>query len=235
VSHPGEGREIAGDDITTATFDCYGTLIDWEAGLGAFLYELARRHESDPPPARELRQLWEELQFERIQRAWRAYREVLADSLAAWAGERGYRWNVQHGEALVRAMESWQPFPDTVPALRTAQEAGLKLWIVSNTDRSIIEHTLRHLEVRFDGVIVAEDCRAYKPSSEPFERALREIGERPERVLHVAFGFKYDIAAAQRLDMRTAWVNRKREPAPGPERPDHEWTDLWPLASLARS
>ena len=130
-------------------------------------------------------------------------------------------------------MESWQPFPDTVPALRAAKEAGLRLWIISNTDRAIIEHSLRHLEVEFDGVTVAEDARAYKPSDAPFEHALREIGASPDEILHVAFGFKYDLAAAQRHGLRTAWVNRTGEPAPGPERPDHEWTDLWPLADVA--
>lgn len=215
-----------------ATFDCYGTLIDWEGGLGAFLYELARRHEPEPPPARELRERWEALQFERVQGPYRSYREVLADSLSAWAGERGYRWNTRDGEALARSMESWQPFPDTVPALRAAREAGLRLWIVSNTDRAIIAHTLRHLEVEFDGVTVAEDARAYKPAEAPFELALGAIGERPERVLHVAFGFKYDIAQAAHQGMRTAWVNRKGEPRPGGAEPDHEWSDLWPLAKL---
>ena len=215
-----------------ATFDCYGTLIDWEGGVGACLYELARHQERDPPPARELRERWEALQFERLQHGWRSYREILADSLAAWAGERGYRFNEQDAERLARSMESWQPFPDTVPALRAAQAAGLRLWILSNTDRTIIEHSLRHLEVEFDGVTVASDCRAYKPSTVPFEHALREIDVPREQILHVAFGFKYDIGPAQRLGLRTAWVNRKQEVAPGAERPDHEWPDLWPLARL---
>ena len=143
--------------IQFATFDCYGTLIDWEGGAASFLYEIARRHEPDPPPGRELRARWEVLQFERLGAPYRAYREVLADSLSEWAGERGYRWNDRDGEALARAMESWQPFPDTVPALRAAKEAGLRLWIISNTDRAIIEHSLRHLEVEFDGVTVAAD------------------------------------------------------------------------------
>ncbi len=131
-------------------------------------------------------------------------------------------------------MEGWQPFPDTTPALRAAKEAGLRLWIISNTDRAIIEHSLRHLELDFDGVTVAEDCRAYKPSPEPFERALREIGARPDEIVHVAFGFKYDIATAQQFGMKTAWVNRHREPRPGSETPDHEWTDLWPLADVTK-
>jgi 2-haloacid dehalogenase len=158
---------------------------------------------------------------------------VLSDSLSEWAGERGYRWNERDGEALARAMESWQPFPDTVPALRAAKEAGLGLWIISNTDRAIIEHTLRHLEVDFDGVTVAEDARAYKPARAPFDKALREMNVPPEEILHVAFGFKYDIGMAKQLGFQTAWVNRHREPAPGPERPDHEWSDLWPLAEVA--
>ena len=201
--------------------------------MASFLYELARRHEQDPPPGRELRDRWEALQFERLHDAYRPYREILADSLRAWGEERGYEASDEDGEALARAMESWQPFPDTAPALRAARERGLRLWIVSNTDRAIMRHTLRQLGVAFDGVTVAEDCRAYKPSEAPFEHALREIGEPPERVLHVAFGFKYDIGPAKRLGMRTAWVNRKQEPAPGEERPDHEWADLWPLAGVA--
>jgi 2-haloalkanoic acid dehalogenase type II len=219
-------------EFRVATFDCYGTLIDWEGGVGAFLYELARRHEHDPPPARELRERWEQLQFERLQGGWVSYREILADSLAEWAGERGYRYNEKDGEALARSMECWQPFPDTVPALRAAQQAGLRLWIVSNTDRAIIEHSLLHMEVDFAGVTVASDCRAYKPSTVPFERALREIDVPHDQVLHVAFGFKYDIGPAQKLGLRTAWVNRKQEQAPGPERADYVWNDLWPLAEL---
>ena len=221
--------------IRAATFDCYGTLIDWEGGAAAFLYELARRHEREPPPGPELRARWEELQFERLSGDWSAYRDVLADSLSEWAGERGYRWNVNDGEALVRAMESWQAFPDTAPALRAARDAGLKLWIISNTDRAIMDHSLRQLGVDLDGVTVAEDCRAYKPGREPFQKALREIDVPPEEILHVAFGFKYDIATAQEMGMKTAWVNRRRESAPGPERPDHEWNDLWPLAEVAEA
>jgi 2-haloalkanoic acid dehalogenase type II len=220
-------------EFRVATFDCYGTLIDWEAGVGAFLYELARRHEQEPPPARELRERWEALQFERIQAGWRSYRKILADSLAAWSGERGYRYNEHDGEGLARSMECWQPFPDTVPALQAASAAGLRLWIISNTDRAIIEHSLQHLEVEFAGVTVAEDCRAYKPSTVPFEHALREIDLPRDQILHVAFGFKYDIGPAQRLGLRTAWVNRKQEQAPGPEQADYVWNDLWPLAGAA--
>jgi 2-haloacid dehalogenase len=216
-----------------ATFDCYGTLVDWEGGAGSFLYELAlRRGDPDLRPGQELRDRWEAIQFELVRQAYRPYREILRESLRRYEEERGYAWDPADGEALVRSMRSWQPFPDTRPALRQARERGLHLVIVSNTDGDIIEHTLRHLEVPFDRVVTAEDCRAYKPAESVFRRALEQIGEPPERVLHVAFGFRYDIGPAQRLGMQTAWVNRHVEAPPGPERPDHEWRDLWGLAVL---
>jgi 2-haloacid dehalogenase len=194
---------------------------------------MARRcGDEEPPPGRVLRERWEELQFDLIQGDYRRYADVLRDSLTELAGERGYRWNEKDGHALVHAMESWQPFPDTVPALRKAKEAGLRLVIVSNTDRSIIEHTLRQLEVEFDDVIVAEDARGYKPGLAPFELAYDRIGGDAGQILHVAFGFKYDIGPANRLGFRTAWVNRKREKRPGPDEPDFEWDSLWPLADV---
>jgi 2-haloacid dehalogenase len=218
--------------VKAATFDCYGTLIDWEGGAGSFLYSLACRFEDDPPPGRVLRERWEEIQYGLLQGEYAPYREILASSLAAWAKERGFEPPEDAAEAFALSMESWQPFPDTVPALRAAKEAGLRLWIISNTDRAIIAHSLRQLEVEFDGFTVAEDARAYKPSDAPFELALRDIGVAPDEIVHVAFGFKYDLPPAQRHGMHTAWVNRHHAPPPGPERPDHEWDDLWPLAAL---
>ena len=221
-------------ELKAATFDCYGTLVDWEAGLGTFLYDVARRAgERDPPPGRELRERWEQIQFELIQGEYRSYRDILVDSLRTWVGERGYRWNEQEGEALERAMQSWQPFPDTVPALGRAKAAGLQLAIVSNTDRHIMAHTLRQLApLHFDEVVVAEDVRAYKPESAHFVRVLEVLGLAPEEVLHIAFGFQYDIGPAQRKGMATAWVNRDRRPIPGSERPDHQWDSLWGLAEM---
>ncbi len=226
--------------VKLVTFDCYGTLVDWEGGIATFLYDLARRSgEEEPEAGRELRRRWEAIQFELIQGDYRSYREVLAESLRAWARERGYRWEPQEGVALERAMEAWQPFPDTVPSLLRAQAAGAGLAIVSNTDRSIIRHTLRQLHpVEFDEVVVAEDVRAYKPAIAPFTRLLEQARvDGPHDCLHVAFGFKYEILPAKQLGMRTAWVNRHRDERPDAEPsdaepPDHEWDSLWGLAEL---
>jgi 2-haloalkanoic acid dehalogenase type II len=149
--------------------------------------------------------------------------------------ERGYPWRDEEGEALLRSMRSWQPFPDTRPSLLRARAAGMKLAIVSNTDRDIVEHTIRHIGVPFDAVITAEDARAYKPADAVFDYALGQLDVPPDEIVHVAFGFKYDIAPANRHGLRTAWVNRHAEPPPSDERFDYEWRDLWPLGALAES
>src|SRR4051794_17153395 len=221
--------------IKVATFDCYGTLVDWEGGAAAFLYDLCLRHGMDePPPGRELRDRWEAIQFEIVSSPdYRPYKQVLAESLAAWMEERGLTYTPQEGDALVRAIRSWQPFPDTRPALTQARSAGLELVIISNTDRDIIEHTVHQIGVPFDAIITAEDCGAYKPADTVFKQALRGIDEPADAVLHVAFGFKYALPPAERAGMRTAWVNRHAEPAPGDARRDYEWRDLWGLADLA--
>jgi 2-haloacid dehalogenase len=219
--------------LAACTFDCYGTLIDWEGGLGSFLYDYALRQRDDRSNGRELRERWEAIQFEVIQGEYLRYADALAESLRLLAHERGWSYSDEEGKALARSMRSWQPFPDTAPALRRAHDAGLKLVIVSNTDRDIIEHSLRHIEAPIDDVVTAEDVGSYKPALPHFERALEVVGAPAEQILHVAFGFKYDIGPAQELGFKSAWVNRRAEPRPGPAVPDLEWRDLWGLAELA--
>src|SRR4051812_42017109 len=222
--------------LACCTFDCYGTLIDWEGGLGTFLYDFAlRSREREPLSGRELRERWEAIQFEVIQGHYRRYADVLADSLRRLAEERGWPYTTDDGKALARSMRSWQPFADTAPALRRAREAGLRLIIVSNTDLDILEHSLRQIEVPVDAAVTAEDVRSYKPAKPHFERALEVADVPPDQILHVAFGFKYDIGSAQELGFRSAWVNRRGVPRPGPAQPDLEWRSLWGLAELADS
>lgn len=222
------------NSIQYATFDCYGTLIDWEGGAASFLYNLALQHEAQPADNGDaMRHRWEAMQFEVIQGDYLPYKHVLAESLRRWMLERGYAWDSSYGDALVRAMRSWQPFPDTIPALLQAREAGLKLAILSNTDKDIIAHSLRHMGIPFDEVVTAEDCGSYKPSLRNFEMLLQRINVAPQHALHVAFGFKYDISAAQQMGMRSAWINRHQEARPGDAVPDHMWRDLWGLATFA--
>ena len=222
---------MARDGIDVCTFDCYGTLIDWDGGLGACLYDLAlRQGEQDPPNGRALRERWEAIQFGLIQGPYQRYEAVLAESLRRLGQERGWRWDEADGVALARAMRSWQPFKDTKPALTRLREAGVRLVIISNTDEAIIAHSLKHLELPFDGVITAESCGAYKPSPRVFEQARERVGAPAETVLHVGFGFKYDVAPAQAIGWRAAWINRDMAAKPGDATPDFEFRDLWGLA-----
>ncbi|MGH2560387.1 MAG: haloacid dehalogenase type II [Thermomicrobiales bacterium] len=222
------------NEIDVCTFDCYGTLINWEGGIGAFLYDVALWSGDDnPPPGGEMRVRWEAIQFDMIRGPYLSYKEILAQSLRLWCEERGYVWREDMGAWLVRSMRSWQPFHDTTPALNRVQQAGLKLVIVSNTDNDIIRHSLQHMGVDFDDVITAEECGAYKPSLTVFEQALERIDVAPARILHVAFGFKYDNGPAQQIGMHTAWVNRAAEPQPDGPIPDFTWRDLWGLAEVA--
>jgi 2-haloacid dehalogenase len=217
-----------------ASFDCYGTLVDWEGGLGNFLYAFALRYREVPVENGDaMRRRWEAIQFEQIQGPYRPYKEILTASLKGWAAESGLPFFAEDGDELVRAMRSWQPFHDTRPALKQARAAGLKLAILSNTDRDIIAHSLKHLEIPFDLVVTAEDCGSYKPSPANFERLLLELNVPPDQVMHVAFGFKYDIGSARAVGMRTAWVNRHAEATPPGAEPDQIWRDLWGLAHLA--
>src|SRR4051794_12990347 len=146
------------EPVKAVTFDLYGTLVDWEGGLGTFLYDLARRSgDLEPGSGRELRGRWEEIQLGLFQGEYRGYYDIVVDTLRTWVGERGYRWNEKDGQALEHAMQCWQPFAETVPAVERARAAGLRLAIVSNPDRHIIEQVLHQLApLEFDEVVVAQ-------------------------------------------------------------------------------
>lgn len=225
---------MTSSDAKIATFDCYGTLVDWEGGAASFLYALALRHEPAPADNGDaLRRRWEAIQIDLIRGPYRPYKEILTESLRRWLDERGYPGPPDLGAAFARAMRSWQPFPDTIPALRHAKAAGWRLAILSNTDDDLIAHTLRHLEIPFDAVVTAEQVGSYKPSAANFQHLLETIAEPPARVLHVGAGYAYDMEPAAALGMGTAWVNRRAEPVPGSVQPDRIWRDLWGLAALA--
>ena len=148
-----------------ATFDCYGTLVDWEGGIGAFLYALMLREGvEEPPPGRELRTRWEEIQFELVRGPYKPYKEILGEATMAWCREHCLPENKAYADAIVGSMRAWQPFPDTRPALTAVRDAGVRLVILSNTDRDIITHSVKQIGVEFDQVIVAEDVGSYKPS-----------------------------------------------------------------------
>lgn len=182
------------------TFDCYGTLIDWETGIRAFFRETAG---SDAWLGE-----WEEIQFAMIQEPYRPYAQIMAESLRRTFKAYRREYRPETGEAFVRSLPTWRPFPETNPALERLRAGGLRLGIISNIDDALLHETVRHFTAPFDLLVTAEQARAYKPAAAGFRLALRRMGLPAERVTHVAFGDRYDLATARACGMRVVFVNR---------------------------
>jgi len=200
------------------TFDCYGTLIDWDAGIRNFLKDLLAR-KGALVDLDSFHRRWEEVQFDLIQREYRPYKDVLRLSLEATMEEFGVPYAPEDGDAFAKSMPTWQPFPDVPQALRELKRHA-RIAIISNTDNDILRESVKLMGADFDALITAEDAKVYKPSPRIFEFALQRLGEAPERILHVAFGFKYDLAPAKQVGMVTCWLNRTGEPKPEGVEPD---------------
>jgi len=193
------------------TFDCYGTLIDWETGIRRAFKQALEGMGLTQTQEAELFDLYQK-EEKRIegQMPYRKYREVLA--LAGSAAARRFGRNIPEklSSVLAEQLPGWEPFQDTNPALeRLATE--YTLGILSNVDDDLLAGTLKHFTVPFDLVVTAERVRSYKPGTEHFEEARRIIGA-DRGWLHVAASLYHDIEPASRLGIKTVWVNRKNSP-----------------------
>lgn len=217
-------------EVDVLTFDCYGTLIDWELGakgtLRALLAVKDARADEDA-----FFQAWERAQRVRIDGPYAPYRQIAADSFLEVAREMHLPVNADDAAHFADSISSWQPFPDTLAALTSLQKR-LKLGIISNIDDDILAGTRPLLGVEFDFLMTAQQARAYKPSPVIFDRALQLIGRPADRIAHTAFGFEYDIAAAQAKGMRTVLVKRQRTGFPAAPVPDLVVSNLTELAAL---
>jgi 2-haloalkanoic acid dehalogenase type II len=212
------------------TFDCYGTLIDWDTGIQEILAGiLQEKKASVTVPA--FHHCWESVQFAMIQEAYRPYKEILRLSLAETLRIFGLPYHPKDGERFASSMPRWRPFPDVSSALRRIIKR-CRIVIISNTDNDILRESIQQIGVPFHGTVTAEDAKVYKPSPQIFQYALKVLGVEPQEILHAAFGFQYDIIPAQAADMRTVWINRKGENRPGPVTPDYTTRDLAGLADL---
>ena len=211
------------------TFDCYGTLVDWEGGIaGAFAAKAAAL--GRPAPARQdVLAAYAEIEPEVEAGPYRPYREILAATASRVAGRLG--WVVAESEAGFRAeiLPSWPPFADTNPGLKRLSAAGIRLGILSNVDEDLLAGTRKLLEVSFDLVVTAERVRSYKPGHAHFEAARKALGP-SARWLHAAQSYFHDVVPAKALGLPVAWINRKREKAGASGPPDRELPDLTALA-----
>jgi 2-haloacid dehalogenase len=190
-----------------ATFDCYGTLIDWQAGIRA---ELARIF--GEPEAERLLGRYHELE-PRVQDKDPAlpYREVMARVLAKLAGDEGVDLPAADADALGRSLPTWLPFAEVPDELRAARERGWRLVILSNTDRDLIDASMEQIGVPFEFAIVASEIGSYKPGRGHWDAfAERTAGDRGAHV-HVAASLYHDIAPAAELGIPAIWINRLGE------------------------
>ena len=205
-----------------ATFDCYGTLIDWNAGIRGELARLFGRARAPSLLAR-----YHELEPQVQAEAYRSYREVLTLTLARLAKEERLALPASERDALARSLPRWPPFPEVRSALGEARRRGWRLAILSNSDRDLIAASRARIGASFETAVVAEDVRAYKPAHAHWERFFAQTAAAPARHVHVAASLFHDIAPAVELGLRSVWVNRLGEEAR--PRPTRELTDLRPL------
>jgi 2-haloacid dehalogenase len=203
-----------------ATFDCYGTLIDWNAGIGRELERLFGAARGG-----ELLHTYHELEPQ-IQREdpGRSYREVMAVALARLGAPAGEE------DALGRSLPRWEPFPEVPGALEEARAHGWRLAALSNTDRDFLDASLDRIGVGFEQTIVASEIGSYKPAPAHWEEFFARSGAERDRHVHVAASLFHDIAPATAFGLRTIWINRLgEEPEPQPD------VELHSLAGLADS
>ena len=217
------------------TFDCYGTLIDWDSGILSTLRPILATHGRNLSDAGILELF---AAIKRVEEAgeYRTYRQVLEAVITKMAARMVFRINAGEVRSLPESLGEWPPFPDTVAALEKLK-SRYKLAVISNTDDDLFARTATHLEVPFDAVITAQQARSYKPSLNNFRLALERLGVTREQVLHVAQSLYHDIAPVNELGIASVWVNRHgRAGASGGAagaKPDLIVPDMATLAGLA--
>ncbi len=189
------------------TFDCYGTLIDWETGIVAALRPLLKGHGVDLPDEGIL-SLYADLESSIETEEFIPYKGVLREVVKKAGVKFGFIPDDKEVNLLVHSIGYWKPFDDTVPALRELK-SRFRLAVISNIDDDLFEITQAKLGIEFDGLITAEQVRAYKPDLAVFRAAIERLGVAKESILHVAQSLYHDISPANELEIRTVWVNRR--------------------------
>jgi len=198
------GRTVA------LTFDCYGTLIDWESGILAALRPILGAH-GVQLDNEDILERYARLESALEAGPYRSYRAVLAEVVRGLGAELGFTPSEAEATALADSLGRWPPFPDTVQALRDLR-TRFRLGIISNTDDDLFAQTAQRLDVPFTWVTTAQQARAYKPSLAPFELALGRLaadGVDRAGVIHVAQSLFHDHVPAHQLGLASVWVNRR--------------------------
>ncbi len=227
------------DQFEALSFDCYGTLIDWESGLTPVLRQLVNAHQINMSD-QQLLELFAELEPEAQSGDYKPYRQILREVVENMGKRLGFTPTETELNSLAESIQHWQPFPDTIASLKALKQK-YKLIIISNIDDDLFAQTNQHLQIQFDYIITAQQAKSYKPSPHNFEFALEKTGISPHQLLHVAQSIFHDIVTAKSLGLTTVWVNRRQgqegkgATKPANAEPDLEVPDLKTLVSLISS
>jgi 2-haloalkanoic acid dehalogenase type II len=211
------------------TFDCYGTLIDWEAGIiSAFQSEAAK--DGVKPRGDQIIEAYAAVEPAVESEHCRSYREVLCETASRVAAALGWNLPAERAGFLAASLPEWQPFPDTNPALERLARR-FQLGILSNIDDDLLTATRRHFIVDFDLIVTAQQVKSYKPGLAHFKEAKVRAGEK--RLLHAAQSYFHDVVPTSKLAIPVVWINRKGSRVePGGPLPTHEVRTLTELANL---
>jgi 2-haloacid dehalogenase len=215
------------------TFDCYGTLIDWDAGITAAIRPILAVHGVHAED-HELLERYAHHEATTEAGPYRRYREVVAGCLRGIAGDLGFEPDPGEVEAFAASVGDWPPFPDSRDALATLARR-YRLGVITNCDDDLFARTNRQLDVPFEWIVTAQQVGAYKPDERNFNVALERIGPPRDRIIHVAQSLYHDHVPARRLGLTSVWINRRGEdPASVPDAaPDATYPDMATFAAAA--
>ena len=218
------------------TFDCYGTLIDWETGILGAVRPILSAHKV-PVADAEILKIYGDLEAEAEAGEFRPYREVLREVVRGFEKRLGFQASGAERDSLPNSLATWRPFPDTMAALRQLHTM-FQLGIISNVDDDLFAATAPQLQISFDFVVTAGQARAYKPSEKIFRLAQERISVPNAQWLHAGQSLYHDVIPAKALGIAAAWVNRaSARPGAGAAKrasatPDLEVASLRELADL---
>ncbi|MFY3460651.1 haloacid dehalogenase type II [Achromobacter xylosoxidans] len=193
------------------TFDCYGTLIQWDEGLQAAVARILAANQGaqrTPTPARFLR-IYDEHEH-RLERTppHRHFADITREALRLTMHDLGLEYRPQDAALLTDSISAMPPFPEVVDTLALLKRAGFRLCIISNTDDAIIAGNVAQLGGHVDRVVTAEQAGAYKPSRRIFAHAHDSLGVTPDEVVHICASPHLDHAAARDIGFRCVWIDR---------------------------
>jgi 2-haloacid dehalogenase len=227
------------ESIRLITFDCYGTLIDWESGMLAALRPMFSR-DGHTVSDFELLENYGEIEVELESGPYLPYRQVLSQVAQQMGRRLGVAISPEQGAAFAGMLVRWEPFPDTVACLQ-AMKKKFRLGIISNVDDDLFAETRKKLGVEFDLVVTAQQVESYKPSARNFQEALRRGGLPKEQMLHAGQSLYHDVAPANALGIANVWVNRPSvrpgsgAAKPGTACPTYQVSSLAELAALVNA